>query len=105
MALPRSPFATLRRNALLMTGAAVMGLALLSAGCASQTAQYATPYLTHGDALMPDVSQGTTPSAVAVPADPESAWSAETNADDWMNRTYVYRGGRDPKTGLAHTPL
>ena len=28
-----------------------------------------------------------------------------SNDDDWAKKTYVYRGGRDPKTGLASNPM
>jgi hypothetical protein len=31
--------------------------------------------------------------------------SEDTAAQDWTKRTYVYRGGRDPKTGFARTQL
>jgi hypothetical protein len=28
-----------------------------------------------------------------------------SNADDWAKKTYVYRGGRDPKTGQASNQM
>lgn len=79
-----------------LIGAAI-GIAFAATGCAPETAQYAPPLLFDGD-----------PAAVAetipAPSDSVSVTSVD-NAADWLNRTYIYRGGRDPKTGLARTQL
>jgi hypothetical protein len=68
---------------------------LAAAGCAPETAHYA-PSLFGGD-----------PSTVTetAPASRYDGFAASADTGDWLNRTYVYRGGRDPKTGLARTQL
>ena len=83
-----------RRNA----SSALIGLALsLSAGgCADQVAQYQPSlFLDSGAPVLAD----------AATADGTAGTNEDTAASDWTKRTYVYRGGRDPKTGLARTRL
>ena len=80
-----------RRNA---SGALVgLALSLLAGGCADQVAQYQPSlFLDSGAPVLAD----------AATAD---GTNEDTAASDWTKRTYVYRGGRDPKTGLARTRL
>ena len=52
---------------------------------------------------------GYTPYESASPGDSGFSGTGPSNeaaiADDWAKRTYVYRGGRDPKTGLAYKQM
>jgi hypothetical protein len=88
---------------------ALIGIALsLSAGgCADQVAQYQPPlFVNSGAPVAPVVSDVVTGSAtVDVTAAGAADVSEDAAAQDWTKRTYVYRGGRDPKTGLARTQL
>ena len=90
------------RGALLITCA----LSLLVSACANQTEQTtATPWHFNGT----QYAQSTSSSAYSPDGGPASggANSASNDAvgDDWSKRTYVYRGGRDPKTGLAYNQM
>jgi hypothetical protein len=81
---------------------ALLGLALsLSAGgCADQVAQYQPPlFMDSGSPVLADAATADDPAASTASVSEDSA------ASDWTKRTYVYRGGRDPKTGLARTRL
>ncbi len=77
-----------------------LAVAFSAGGCADQVAQYQPSlFLDSGapqlaDTATADNAAAGTPSA-----------SGDTTASDWTQRTYVYRGGRDPKTGLARTQL
>ena len=87
-----------RRNA----SSALIGLALsLSAGgCADQVAQYQPSlFLDSGAPVLADAATADGTAASTAGANEDTA------ASDWTKRTYVYRGGRDPKTGLARTRL
>lgn len=67
-------------------------------GCANQAAQYApTSFVESGAPVAAD--QAVTDQSISHETSRGSA------ASDWAERTYVYRGGRDPKTGRARMQL
>lgn len=87
-----------RRNGKGAIGALAVSLSL--GACADQVAQYEPPLFVDSGA----------PVAVGIAsADQPFSSNASVNEDSaasgWSERTYVYRGGRDPKTGLARTQL
>jgi hypothetical protein len=85
-------------------GAVLIALAasLSMGGCADKVAQYEAPLFMDSGAPSAADQAGTDQSS----SSPGHAYASEdTAASDWSQRTYVYRGGRDPKTGLARTQL
>jgi hypothetical protein len=83
-----------------VTGALIgLAVALSAGGCADQVAQYQPPLFMDRGA---PVVAGT---ATADEMTTSTAGTGEDAGSDWTKRTYVYRGGRDPKTGLARTQL
>ncbi len=80
-----------------------LALSLAAGGCADQVAQYQPPLFINSGAPVATVAAN---AATADGADANAAAvSEDTAASDWTKRTYVYRGGRDPKTGLARSQL
>lgn len=69
-------------------------------GCADRVAQYEPPLF---------VDSGAPAAVSAAAGQPFSGGTDDASGNaassDWSEQTYVYRGGRDPKTGLARTQL
>lgn len=87
-----------RRNGRAACIALVISLSL--GGCANQVAQHEAPLF---------VDSGAPVAAGSAVADQSSSGDAGAGgtpaASSWAEQTYVYRGGRDPRTGLARTQL
>jgi hypothetical protein len=79
-----------RRHALTLLA---LALAVMAGGCASQSVQNDVPLFVGGDA------------PIAATGRPWAQPSADPAASDWRRQTYVYRGGRDPSTGLAYIQM
>jgi hypothetical protein len=84
--MARKPFT--KRTLRLVGLGAVIGSALLAGGCD-------TPVADHGPAWR----MGGAPAAPSRTYADGRDWGTTTQPDD--GKTYVYRGGRDPKTGRA----
>src|SRR5262245_93734 len=78
----------------------VLAVALSAGGCADQVAQVRPSLFL--DSGAPQLGDAATVDVTAADA---AGVSEDATAQDWTKRTYVYRGGRDPKTGLARTQL
>jgi hypothetical protein len=81
-------------------GALVCSITSFAAsGCAREVAQYQPTLFMDGGASV--VAEATKPDDTAA----STTGASPSAVMDWTHRTYVYRGGRDPKTGLARTQL
>ncbi len=100
--MPRGP---MQRNPLRLTRfiavAAASTVALLAGACESPVAYQPAPAW-----RLDGTRVETTPNSATAPqqADSRTA-SADQSADPSTHKTYVYRGGRDPKTGRAYIQM
>lgn len=90
------------RSALLITCA----LSVLVSACANQ----AEPTAANAWHFNGTQYAQTTSSAAYSPEGSSASGGAnstgnDASGDDWTKRTYVYRGGRDPRTGLAYNQM
>lgn len=75
-------------------------------GCASQPQETASAQWYFDGAHYVEETEGGPVSSSAVSSDDSAPFAGQSPVkENWSERTYVYRGGRDPKTGLAYKQM